>query len=70
MPPFYSRNFFSQVLAYSTILFGNETEAVAFAETNKYHTKDIKTIAQKIAEIPLEGGAKRMVIITQGEQRD
>ena len=56
-------------MAYSTIVFGNETEAVAFAEKNEYGTKDIKAIAEKIAEIPLEGkaGAKRMVIITQGE---
>ena len=61
--------FLVQVLAYSTILFGNETEAVAFAEKNEYGTKDIKTIAEKIAEIPLEGGAKRMVIITQGESK-
>ena len=55
-----------QVLAYSTILFGNETEAIAFAEKNEYGTKDIKTIAEKIADIPLTGGDKRMVIITQG----
>ena len=42
-------------MAYSTIVFGNETEAVAFAEKNEYGTKDIKAIAEKIAEIPLEG---------------
>lgn len=69
--PFLSQ-FFSEpmarVMAYANIVFGNETEAEAFAEKNNYGTKDIKTIAQKIADIPLESGAKRTVVITQGAE--
>lgn len=56
-----------KVLAYSDIVFGNETEAEAFSETHNFGTKDIKAIAKKISQFPKENGGKaRMVIITQG----
>ena len=63
--------FFSEpmmkVLAYADLVFGNETEADAFAEKNNYGTKCVKEIAKKIAAIPLEGkNRKRTVIFTQG----
>ena len=57
-----------QVLAKSELLFGNETEAEAFAEKQELGTKDVKEIAMKIAAMPLEGSAKRRVIITQGAE--
>ena len=54
-----------KVMAFSAIVFGNETEAAAFAEKHEYGTKDVKEIAAKMAEIPLNGGGKRTVVITQ-----
>lgn len=57
-----------KVLAYADIVFGNETEAEAFAEQNNFgKIKDRKLIAKKIASFPKENGGKaRMVVITQG----
>ncbi len=58
-----------KVLAYSELLFGNESEAEAFSEKMDYGTKDIKEIALKIAQIPLESpGKSRTVVITQGAE--
>ena len=39
-------------LYFSDFVFGNETEALAFAASSKWETKDITEIAQKIAELP------------------
>ena len=57
-----------KVMAHADIVFGNETEADAFAEAMGYETKDRKEIAKKISELPLEGAAprSRVVVITQG----
>jgi adenosine kinase len=67
--PFLSQ-FFSEpmekVMALSAIVFGNETEAVAFAEKQGYGITNVKEIAEKMAQIPLEGKIKRTVVITQG----
>jgi len=50
------------------ILFGNETECVAFAKKHEFGTEDIKEIAKKIAELPKENKKRpRTVIITQGK---
>jgi len=59
-----------KVMAHSDIVFGNETEADAFAEAMGYETKDRKEIAKKIAAMPLEGPAprSRVVVITQGSE--
>ena len=60
--PFLSQFFkdpMMKVMAHSDIVFGNETEADAFAEANAYETKDRVEIAKKIAALPLEGSAKR-----------
>ena len=51
----------------SDIVFGNETEALTFAETFNLGTTDIKKIALAISMLPKENGSKgRLVIITQG----
>jgi len=52
---------------YVDILFGNETEAVAFAEAQNFGTKDIKEIAQKAAKLEKANSCReRMVVFTQG----
>jgi len=59
-----------KVMAHSDIVFGNETEADEFANSNGYNTKDRVEIAKKIAALPLvsSGSAprSRLVVITQG----
>merc|ERR1712051_1080370 len=55
------------VMPYADIVFGNETEALTYAETFSLGTKDISKIAQAISMLPKENGSKgRMVVITQG----
>ena len=39
----------------SDFVFGNESEAEAFAASSKWDTKDVTTIAQKIAQLPKVG---------------
>ncbi|KAK0398048.1 hypothetical protein QR680_002401 [Steinernema hermaphroditum] len=70
--PFISQ-FFTQplmeALPYIDILFGNESEAAAFAEANKFDTTCVKEIAKKIAELPkVNQNRKRTVVITQGDE--
>ena len=47
MPPFKAT--LLEALPYVDFLFGNETEAAAFAETEGWETKDISEIALKVA---------------------
>ena len=59
----------NQVLEYADIVFGNESEADAYAENNfeKGSYTDRKDIAKKIAALPYKGiGKSRIVVITQG----
>jgi len=57
----------SSVLPFTDIVFGNETEAVSYAEVNNLNTTDVAKIATKIAMLPKENGSRsRLVIITQG----
>lgn len=67
LPQFF-KDQMASVLPYVDVLFGNETEALAYAEHNGLDTEDIKEIALKIAA--LEGkvntARSRVVIITQG----
>ena len=59
------------VMPYADIVFGNETEALTYAETFNLGTKDISKIAQAISMLPKENGSKsRLVIITQGEGKN
>eukprot|EP00941_MAST-03F_sp_MAST-3F-sp1_P004294 g4294.t1 len=51
------------------VVFGNETEAAAFAEHNGLDGKDACTVAQYISAMPLaEGKKERIAIITQGAE--
>ncbi|XP_058832468.1 uncharacterized protein LOC131690589 [Topomyia yanbarensis] len=66
IPQFFKDNL-DQALPYIDILFGNETEALAFAEYHKLDTEDLKEIGLKIAAMPkLNAARTRTVIITQG----
>lgn len=66
IPQFFKDNL-DQVLPYIDILFGNETEALAFAEAQKFGTEDLKEIGLKISALPKKNESrKRIVIITQG----
>lgn len=71
--PFIPQFFTSQVdsvVPYADVIFGNETEAEAWAEAHKLESKDLKTIAQAIADFSAttNKAEKRTVIITNGSQ--
>jgi adenosine kinase len=56
-----------EVLPYVDILIGNETEAAAFAESHNIDSKDVKKIAETIANGPKKNTQRpRTVVITQG----
>ncbi|CBQ68224.1 probable adenosine kinase [Sporisorium reilianum SRZ2] len=59
-----------QVVPYADVIFGNETEAAAWAEAHKLESKDLKTIAQAIADFDAvtAKAQARVVVITQGSQ--
>lgn len=56
------------VLPYAQLVFGNETEAEAYAESHELGTKDLTKIAQAIADFPNETGKPRHVVITHGAE--
>jgi len=57
------------VLPFTDIVFGNETEAAAYAEAHSLGTTSIPEIAMKIAQLPKENGSRsRLVVITQGAE--
>jgi len=54
-------------IPYIDILFGNETEAVAFSKQQNFGTEDVKSIALKAAALEKANtNRNRMVIFTQG----
>uniref|UniRef100_A0A0N4Z370 Adenosine kinase n=1 Tax=Parastrongyloides trichosuri TaxID=131310 RepID=A0A0N4Z370_PARTI len=56
-------------LPYVDILFGNESEAECYADSNDFKTKDLKEIALKLASLTkVNTGKPRTVIITQGDK--
>merc|ERR1711915_60083 len=56
------------VLPFTDIVFGNETEAEVYAESQNMETRDVKEIAKRIAMLPKENGSRsRTVVITQGK---
>ncbi|KAH9460393.1 hypothetical protein MJO28_003939 [Puccinia striiformis f. sp. tritici] len=58
-----------QILPYVDYLFGNESEAAAYAEAHSWDTKDLATIAVRIAALPKKVQSRpRIVIITQGSE--
>lgn len=69
--PFLCQFFKEQVMSilpHVDVLFGNETEAVTFAEHNGLtEKKDLKKIAEELANLPkLNKDKSRIVVITQG----
>jgi adenosine kinase len=65
VPPF--KTAMMEVLPYVDVLFGNESEAVTFAETEGWETRDVAEIAMKISKMPKASGHRaRVVVFTQG----
>merc|ERR1719453_273657 len=65
VPPF--KACLMETLPFVDYLFGNETEALTFAESESWTEKSIPEIAKKIAALPKEGSKPRTVVITQGK---
>jgi len=53
-------------MPHSTFLFGNNTEALKFAEEMRWEEKDVSKIAVQLAKLPVCHNRKRIVVITQG----
>merc|ERR1719203_1146687 len=65
VPPF--RAVLEKTLPLCDYLFGNETEAQAYAEAVGWDTTDVEFIATRLSLVPGEGGKPpRKVVITQG----
>jgi len=64
VPPF--KACFVDTMPYVDFLFGNETEAKTWAETEGWETEDIAFIATRLSLIPSAKARKRTVVITQG----
>ena len=57
----------SKLLPHTDYLFGNETEAVKFAEANGGPTSDLKEIAKWASQLPKSNEKRsRYVVFTQG----
>jgi len=57
---------FLDTMPYVDYLFGNETEALTWAETEGWETTNIEFIATRLSLIPSAKSRKRTVVITQG----
>ncbi|XP_056387237.1 adenosine kinase isoform X1 [Hyla sarda] len=70
--PFISQFFkepLMKAMPYVDILFGNETEAAAFAKEQGFETDDIKEIAKKAQALPKVNTKRpRIVVFTQGHE--
>merc|ERR1712054_92772 len=64
VPPF--KACFVNTIPMVDFLFGNETEAMTWAETEGWETKDVGFIATRLSLIPTAKGKPRYVVITQG----
>merc|ERR1712050_626522 len=64
VPPF--KAVFVETIPYVDFLFGNETEARTWAQTEGWETEDIEFIATRLSLIPSAKERKRTVVITQG----
>ena len=64
VPPF--KACFVDTMPYVDFLFGNETEALTWAETEGWDTTDVSFIAIRLSLIPSAKARKRTVVITQG----
>merc|ERR1712127_884577 len=68
VPPF--KAVFVETMPLVDFLFGNETEALTWAETEGWETTDVKFIATRLSLIPgvKETTRRRTVVITQGSE--
>lgn len=67
--PQFFKDQLAQTSKYWDYIIGNETEARSWAESQGHETKDVKEIAQLMADVPKENKQrKRTVIITQGTE--
>jgi adenosine kinase len=70
--PFLCQFFKDQMLSvmpYADFVFGNESEAAAFAEANGYPAGlSVAEIAKRIAALPKANSKPRVVVITQGSE--
>merc|ERR1719163_1212434 len=64
VPPF--KALFVELMPQVDILFGNETEAQTWADSEGWDSKDVAFIATRLSLIPSTKGRKRTVVITQG----
>merc|ERR1711865_588816 len=67
VPPF--KAVFVDAIPFADYLFGNETEATTWAETEGWETKDVSFIATRLSLIPSAKGVHRRVVITQGAEQ-
>jgi len=65
IPQFFTKPL-DELIPYTDIVFGNESEAQSFADAHDFKSNDIKEIALKIANLPKKGPKSRIVVITQG----
>ena len=67
--PQFFKDQLDQTAPYWDYVVGNETEAIAYAESHGLDTKDIPTIAKHLANLPKTNEKrKRTAIITQGTE--
>eukprot|EP00929_Paragymnodinium_shiwhaense_P045685 TRINITY_DN2330_c0_g1_i1.p1 TRINITY_DN2330_c0_g1~~TRINITY_DN2330_c0_g1_i1.p1 ORF type:complete len:364 (-),score=94.83 TRINITY_DN2330_c0_g1_i1:5-1030(-) len=66
VPPF--KAVFLEAIPYADYLFGNETEARTWAETEGWETTDVAFIATRLSLIPSAKGKARHVVFTQGAE--
>jgi adenosine kinase len=64
VPPF--KAVFVKTMPMVDFLFGNETEARTWAETEGWETTDVSFIATRLSLIPSAKGKSRYVVFTQG----
>lgn len=58
----------AKILEYADYVIGNESEAIAWAETQGHQSNSNHDIAKSLAKLPVrKSGGKRTVIITQGK---
>ena len=67
VPPF--KALFVELMPNVDFLFGNETEAQTWAESEGWDSKDVSFIATRLSLIPMAKSRKRTVVI-QTDPRD
>merc|ERR1711957_752517 len=66
VPPF--KAVFTDTMPYVDFLFGNETEATTWTETEGWESTDLEFIATRLSLMPSNKNKKRTVVITNGAE--